>query len=334
MTVLMTANRSQPLGGSQCRVEWQGLEAGDVVTARLRTGQGGTLVFPGGEVPGLRPQPWVPNGWLLDLGALPTGWQRLDLVVQAPTAHGLSLSLEVRPSAPGGAIESLQHPGLTTVPKAPMIAVRIMPGISGAVAVAHEANFVDDEERGGGGGMGMDVPDALREAAVLARHERLVRSGAPVTVLVDLSASMRPRLAAGTVAGVLAALQAVAAAAHRPEVSVVAVSDTVHGPRPLRLTEDPEEFLRTWTGEIGLRTGARATAADWAAGDAEGGLVVSVSDQSHASAPAGASSCRILLAPPGEGAQAPAGSGTVVIADARPDAAAVIRALAHALPAV
>ena len=284
MTVLMTANRDQPLGGIQCRVEWQGLAAGDVVSARLRTGQGSTLVFPDVEVSGLRPQPWVANGWLIDLSALPPGWQRLDLVVQAPTAHGLSLGLEVRPSTPDGAVESLQHPGLTTVPKAPMIAVRITPGGSGPVAVALEAHFVDDEERGSGGGMGIDVPDALREAAVLARHEHLVRSGEPVTALVDLSASMRPRLAAGTVAGVLAALQAVAAAAHRPEVSVVAVSDRVHEPRPLRLTDDPEEFLRTWAQEIGLRTAFPGTTASWSTGEAQAGLVVTVSDQEYAAA--------------------------------------------------
>jgi hypothetical protein len=182
--------------------------------------------------------------------------------------------------------------------------------------------------------MGIDVPDALREAAVLARHEHLVRSGEPVTALVDLSASMRPRLAAGTVAGVLAALQAVAAAAHRPEVSVVAVSDRVHEPRPLRLTDDPEEFLRIWAQEIGLRTAFRGTTASWSTGEAEAGLVVTVSDQEHAAAPTGARSCLILLVPPGEGAPAPAALGTVVISEARPDAAAVIRALAHASPAV
>ncbi|MGY1620448.1 hypothetical protein ACI797_27220 [Geodermatophilus sp. SYSU D00691] len=332
MTVLMTANQSESLGGDQCRVEWQGLASDDLVTARLRTAQGTTLVFPDEGVPGLRPQPWVTNGWLLDLGALPSGWQQLDLVVRAVAAHGLSLGLEVRPSIPGGAVRFLQHPSLTTVPNAPMIALRITPGAAGALAVAYEAVFGDQED-GGIGGTGLDVPAALREAAVLARHEHLVRSGEPVTAVVDLSASMRPRLAAGTVSGVLAALQAVAAAAHRSEVSVVAVSDRVHEARPLRLTDDPEEFLRTWAQEIGFRTGSRMTKAGWSAGSAEAGLVVSVSDQEDAALPVGARSRRILLAPPGDGEPTHAAPGTVVIADARPDAASVIRALAHASPA-
>jgi len=332
MTVLMTANRNQPLGGTQCRVEWQGLAAGDVVSARLRTGQGTTLVFPETEIPGLRPQPWVAHGWLLDVAALPAGWQRLDLVVQSTSAHALSLGLEVRPSAPDGAVESLQHPGLTTVPKAPMIAVRITPGISGPAAMALEAHFVDEEEHTSASGVGVDVPDALREAAVLARHENLVRSGEPVTALVDLSASMRPRLAAGTVAGVLTALQAVAAAAHRSEVSVVALSDRVHEARPLRLTDDPEEFLRTWTQEIGLRTGAPGTAESWRGGS-DAGFVVTVSDQQHVPGPAAGRNCLVLLVPSGVDASTPASPGTVVVADGRPDAAAVIRGLAHASPA-
>ena len=333
MTVLMTANRNESLGGTQCRVEWQGLAAGDVVSAHLRTGQGSTLIFPDVEIPGLRQQPWVAHGWLLDIAALPGGWQRLDLVVKSPGAHALSLGLEVRPSAPDSAVDALQHPGLTTVPGAPMIAVRITPGVSGPDAVALEAHFVDDDAHPSASGMGIDVPDALREAAVLARHENLVRSGEPVTALVDLSASMRPRLAAGTVAGVLAALQAVAAAAHRQEVSVIAVSDRVHDPRPLRLTDDPEEFLRTWTHEIGLRTGAPGGGANWP-GDREGGLVVTVSDQQHAHRPVAGRNCLVLLVPAGDGPARPTGPGTVVVSDGRPDAAAVIRGLAHASPTV
>src|SRR5215218_4216177 len=116
MTVLMTANQSHPLGGNQCRVEWQGIAADDVVTAHLQTGQGTTVVFPEATVTGIRQQPFVPNAWLLDLAVLPSGWQKLDLVVSTPTARNVSLAVEIRPTA-GGALQSLQHSGLTTVPQ-------------------------------------------------------------------------------------------------------------------------------------------------------------------------------------------------------------------------
>jgi hypothetical protein len=334
MTVLMTVNRSHSIGGRHCRIEWQGLAADDVVTARLVSDQTDGPVFPAEAVSGLRPQPYAPNAWLIDLAELPSGWRRLDLVIEAGTAHGVSMSVEVRPASPGAASEVLQHSGLTTVPEAPMLALRIAPEGSGWAVVPFDAVFVD---AGGGGGEAMSVPDALREPAVLARHEEVARSGEPVTAVVDLSASMRPRLVAGTVAGVLEALQAVAGAADQRGVAVVGVSDRMYGPRTLEITDDAEDFLRRWVQEIGWRTGLRGTGEQWVAEHRPGGLVVSVSDQREGGREGRETDprrCRVVLAPPGDGEPVSGRAGTVLVSEPRPSAVSVVRALAHALPAV
>jgi hypothetical protein len=114
---------------------------------------------------------------------------------------------------------------------------------------------------------------------------------------------------------------------------VVAVSDRVYEPRPLRLTDDAEEFLRTWVREIGLRTGTTDPLRRWADDHRAGGLVVTVSDQPQVPGPAGARHCQVRLAPPGDGAAQTRRAGTVVLAEGRPDAVQVVRALAHASPA-
>jgi hypothetical protein len=329
MTVLMTANQNHPLGGTKCRIEWQGLSPDDQVSAHL-TAPGVKQIFPDQAVTGIRPQPFVPNAWLLDVAALPTGWEKLDLVVVTPSAHTVSLAVEVRPEQPGAAPVSLQHSGLTTVGGAPMLALRLTPGNSGPVAVPYETAFVDVN---GPVVDGIDVPETLREAAVLALHENVVRSGEPVTAVVDLSASMRPRLASGAVASVLTALQAVAGAADQRAVSVVAVSDQVHEARALELSDDPEEFLRQWTREIGLRTGVRGPLRQWVTDHPGNGLIVTVSDQPRWTSPTGARHCQVRLIPPGDGTPVREDAGTVVIADGRPDAMRVVRALAHASPA-
>ncbi|MGY1730324.1 hypothetical protein ACI798_02295 [Geodermatophilus sp. SYSU D01045] len=332
MTVLMTVNQREPLPGAQCLVEWQGLRPGDEVAAHLVTASGQHLRFPDDEVPGLRRQPWADNTWLLDAGALPTGWQRLDLVVTAPTAHPLSLSLVVRTGPGAGAEEAFQHPGLDTVGGTATVALSLAPTDTGYAVLPQQVPYVPTRDpwlRGGGPApRHVEVPQALREATALAGHAGLVASGVPVTAVLDLSASMRPRLVAGTVASVLGAVQALAAAADQPAVTVVAVSDRPQPPRQLGLADDPEEFLRVWTAEIGLRTGSRAVTT---AGDGRPGVVVTVTDQEGGLA---ASGYRVVLAAPEPGRTvAASGLGSVVVPEPRPDAAAVVRALAHASPA-
>ena len=320
MTVLMTVNQSQALASPQCRVEWQEVAAGDVLTARVSTASAGTLQFPDELVPGVRLQPFAVNAWLLDLAALPEGWQYLELLVRSERAHSVSVALEVRSA--GAGTEALQHPGLTTVPGAPMVVLRIAPDGAGWRVVALT-----------GTGVSEGVPAQLREAAALARHEGLVRNGEPVTAVVDVSASMRPRLATGTVGSVLTALQAVVGGAGGSELSVVAVSDTVHGRRSLPVAVDAEEFLCSWVQEIGLRTGQRDGVRRWIAGQELAGLTVSVSDQQlpDEELQAGTRGRRsaVVLARPGDAPVADR-RGTVVITEETPSPVTVVRALAHA----
>jgi hypothetical protein len=330
MSVLMTVNHEHELAGSQCRVEWQGVTAGDEVTARLVTGQGPDVVFPADAVSGIRRQPYAQDAWLLDLAALPPGWRQLDLVVRGGAAQQVALALEVR--APGGGAEAFHHPGLVTVSDAPMVALRISPGAAGWSVVAHDSVFADDNHDPV---PPPSVPEPLREPAGLALRENVVRRGEPVTALVDLSASMRPQLTAGTVASVLSALQAVAGAAGQQGVSVVAVSDTVHGRRTLELADDPEEFLRRWTSEVGLRTGHRGTAEQWIAESDPSGLVVSIADHETTGMPrTRARSCRVVLTAPTPGRSVTGRDGTVTVSEPRPGAVAVVQALGHASPAV
>ena len=322
MTVLMTVDRPSPLAGPQVRVEWQQVVADDVPSASVELASGAVLQHPHDPVEGIRPQPYTRSAWLLDLAALPAGWQHLDLAVDSRLAHPVSVALEVG-SASGP--QSLQHPGLVTVPGSRLPLVRIVPDGGGweAVALADPA--------------GARLPVPLREAAALAHHEGLVRSGEPVTAVVDVSASMRPRLEEGTVGCVLTALQAVAGAAGAGDLTVVAVSDVVSGPRPLPVDADAEQFLRSWVREIGLRTGVRDGAGRWLAGQDPLGLAVSVTDQ---------------LVPPTGGGRGRRGTvvltaqdvatpgplpGTVVLAEGRPSPVTVVRALlrtgGHGFPA-
>ena len=328
MTVLMTVNQREPLSGAQCRIEWQGLRPGDEVGAHLVTASGQRLDFPATQVPGLRQQPWSENTWLLDAGALPAGWQRLDLVVRSPAAHPLSLSLAVRPASPAAAEQVLQHPGLDAVAGTETAVLSLARVDSGYAVVPQQSPYDATRDPWGRGGIAptlVEVPPALREATALAGHSGLVGNGVPVTAVLDLSASMRPRLVAGTVASVLTAVQALAAAADQPAVTVVAVSDRPHAPRQLGLADDPEEFVRAWTREIGLRTGSAAVAA---AGAGQPGLVVTVTDQEGGAAAPG---YRVVLAAPEPGRTVTASrAGTVVVPEPRPDAVSVVRALAHA----
>jgi hypothetical protein len=334
MTVLMTVGRRYELRGHRCRIEWQRLAAEDVVTAHLDAGREADVVFPDEVIPGLRPQPYWPHAWLLDRSLLGAGWRRLDLVVQAHAPHGVSLAVEVHPADPDATRQVFQHPGVAPVPGAPMLALRIAPDDGGWTVVPHDEVYVQPGAGDGrDGGPAMAVPDRLREPAALARREGVVHWGEPVTALVDLSASMRPCLVAGTLGIVLQAVQAVAGAAGQSGVSVLAVSDRVHGPRILAVSDDAEDFLRRWVRDIGLRTG-RGTAHREGVGRASSGLVVSVSDRLSAavSAPsAHVRSHRVVLAPPGE--PAGAGGGAVVISEPRPSVVSVVRALGHASPA-
>jgi hypothetical protein len=326
MSVLMTVNHEHEVGGSQCRVEWQGVVAGDEVTARLVTGQGPDAVFPSTPVSGIRPQPYVEDAWLLDLAQLPPGWRQLDLVVKAPTVHPVSLALEVR--QPGGGADVLHHSGLVTVSDAPLVALRITPAAVGWTVVPYDAVFADDDHDPV---PPASVPESLWEPAGVALRENVVRRGESVTAVVDLSASMRPQLTAGTVGCVLSALQAVAGAAGQQGVAVVAVSDTVHDRRMLPLADDPEEFLRRWTHEIGLRTGRHGTADRWISESAPSGLVVSVGDQVAGAGPA--RGYRVVLTAAAPDRPVTGRDGVVTVSEPRPGAVAVVRALAHASPA-
>jgi hypothetical protein len=330
MTVLMTVNQREPLSGPQFRVEWQGLRPGDEVSAHLVTAAGEHVAFPATDVPGLRRQPWSETTWLLDADALPTGWRRLDLLVRAPAAHPLSLSLVVRPVSAGAEPQTLQHPGLDTVAGTDTAVLSLARVGAGLSVLPQQAPYDPARDPWGRGGIAptqVDVPPALREATALAGHAGIAPSGVPVTAVLDLSASMRPRLVAGTVGSVLTALQALAGAAGQTSVTVLAVSDRRYGPRQLGLAEDPEEFVRSWTREIGLRTGARTAAA---AGAGQPGVVVTVTDQEGPGTPSG---YRVVLTAPEPGRAVAAGpAGTVVVAEPRPDAVSVVRALAHASP--
>lgn len=321
MTVLMTVNRSHVLTSAQCRVEWQEIAAGDVLAARVTSASGGTVEFPAEQVSGVRPQPYVLNAWLLDLAALPPGWEALELVVRSERAHSVSVALEVRTG--GAGTGSLQHPGLTTVPGAPMVVLRVTPDGPGWRVVALTGTGVSD-----------GVPAALREAAALARHQGLIRDDEPVTAVVDVSASMRPRLGDGTVGSVLAALQAVVGGGGGSELSVVAVSDAVHGRRSLPVGADAEAFLRDWVQEIGLRTGQPDGVGRWLADDRTPGLVVSVSDAAPAAAAVQGRRSAVVLAPP-DGAPVSRGrDAAVVLTEVRPTPVSVVRALAHASPSL
>jgi hypothetical protein len=321
MTVLMTVDRAHPLAGPQVRVEWQQVLADDVPSASVELASGAVLEHPHDPVEGIRPQPFTRSAWLLDLTALPAGWQHVDLAVDSRQAHPVSVALEVR-SAAGS--ESLQHPGLVTVPASRLPLVRIVPDGDGWWAVAADS-------------AGARLPVSLREAAALAHHEGLVRSGEPVTAVVDVSASMRSRLEGGTVGCVLTALQAVAGAAGAGDLTVVAVSDVVHGPRPLPVDADAEHFLRSWVREVSLRTGSRDGAGRWLAGQDPLGLAVSVTDQ-LVPPPVGGRGHRstVVLSPPQDTAP-PGPPGTVVLAEGRPSPVTVVRALlravAHDVPA-
>ena len=319
MTVLMTVNRSHALTSPQCRVEWQEIVAGDVLTARVSSASAGTVEFPAEQVSGVRLQPFAVNAWLLDLAALPAGWEALELVVRSERAHSVSVAVEVRSA--GAGTEALQHPGLTTVPGAPMVVLRVTPDGPGWRVVALTGTGVSD-----------GVPAELREAAALARHEGLIHNGEPVTAVVDVSASMRPRLVNGTVGSVLTALQAVVGGGGGSELSVVAVSDAAYGRRSLPVGTDAEEFLRDWVQEIGLRTGQPDGVGRWLAGEQTPGLVVSVSDQAPAAAAGPGRHSAVVLASP-DGAPVAAGrGGTVVLTEARPTPVSVVRALAHSSP--
>ncbi|MGY1632237.1 hypothetical protein ACI784_11095 [Geodermatophilus sp. SYSU D01186] len=330
MTVLMTPNQRYVLVGSRCRIEWQGLGPDDEVNARLLSEQAPAIVFPREPVTGLRPQPHAARGtWLLDLTAVGDEVSRLDLVVETRTSAGISLGLEVAGSVPGIAAQVLQHPGMTTVPGAPMLALRVVRQGAEWTAAAFDAAFVDGSGEESGS---IPVHAPLQAPAVLARRENLVRRGETVTAVVDLSASMRPRLAAGTVAGVLTALQAVAGAADQRELQVVGVSDRAYGPRPLGVSDDAGAFLRAWVREIGLRTGVRGTTEQWVTTQAPSGLVVSISDQEPDEEPAPPTVRRhqVVLVAPGTGETPRAQRrGTVVLSEPALSTVAVVEALAR-----
>jgi len=318
MTVLMTVDRAHPLAGPQVRVEWQQVLPYDVPSASVALASDAVLQHPHDPVEGIRPQPFTTHAWLLDLAALPAGWQHLELVAESRQAHPVSVALEVRSAAGGGlSREPLQHPGLVTVPGSRQPLVRIVPEEGGWWAMA----LADP------GAAGLPVP--LREAAALARQEGLVRSGEPVTAVVDVSASMRSRLEGGTVGCVFTALQAVAVAAGAGDLPVVAVSDVAHGQRPPPVDADAEQFLRSWVREIGLRTGSRSGAGRRPAGTDPLGLVVSVTDQLVPPPGGGRRRAVVLTAARDPGVPGP--PGTVVLAEGRPSPVTVVRALLRAV---
>lgn len=330
MTVLMTAARPYPIDGSRCRIEWQGLTPDHDVSVQVVTPGGPGPVFPAAAVPGLREQAYAPPGnWLLDLGAVGADVRRLDFVVASRRGGAISAAAEVGSAQPGVIADVYQHPGLTTLPEAPMIALRIERGSGSWVVTAFDSVFVDDQDFG----PRRDVPKALQEAVVQAKRERVVENGEPVTAVLDVSASMRPRLLSGTVASVLTGLQAIAGAADQREVHVVAVSDRAYGPRQLGVADDAAEFLRAWVAEIGLRSGVRQRQADWLRQHSPSGLVVVVSDEETpdgTDVPAGRRRQIVLLPPDAEPTPGGVRAGTVVFTEERPAAGTVVNALAHA----
>src|SRR4051812_21763441 len=144
MTVLMSSNQPYMLDSSRCRIEWQGLGDSDDVSARVVTAQGPALSFPRDAVPGLRHQPFSPKGtWLLDLAAVDPDVRQIDLVVEPRATSELSLAVEVAGAAGSTTSQVLQHPGITTVPDAPMLALRLTRQGESWTVVPYDAAFVD-----------------------------------------------------------------------------------------------------------------------------------------------------------------------------------------------
>lgn len=262
MTVLMTAWREYSLGTDRWEITWQNI--GGAVPAELGIQVDGAEPVPVSDVPGLRPRPYAgPGVWLLDLQAVRA--DRLGMVVTAPDARRVALTLEGGPD-----VEALHHPGVEAVAAHRMRALAFQRGASGWVAVA-ETGYA-----GSGGDPEPDVQDAparLQRAALAAQRGRLVSPGQPVVLLVDCSASMRPRFVDGSVAAVAAGAQSLAAAAGQRDVELVAVGGrrSVSGRLPVAV--EAEEELRALVARTGLVTGVAGEPVD-----RPGAVVLSVAD--------------------------------------------------------
>ena len=296
-----------------------------VVVQQLTGDPNAAVLHPGAE---------LPAGAVIDLvefSRVGAGWQ-----VTALNSPAGASTIPVDPPAPPGPPPSGPPPPTPAAPAATPFpgwsgpvsdgpapaGPTVRPPVSPPVAPAPSpwADHIDDGPR-------VTIPDRLAPAVDAARSTGKVRR-ARVSLVVDLSASMYPWITSGAVADVLTAVQAVAGAAQRPNVSTRFLPDGAGVELPL--DADPAAALRNHLRAVGLRTGDRARLVNalQRAGSTDTVTLMVTDDPSLANEPDAAGATTVVLGGDGRTGRGAAESSAVFLPPGPVDVDRLARELA------
>jgi len=329
MVLQLALGGSAATPSSQIGINWQGVRPGDELTAEwadelgLQNWSGGT---PLGWI--RRDAYGTGERWQLDLERVPATMSTISLVMSSPTARAVGIA--VAPLS-GSADDAVLHPGLQVAGDEVTVVLELRRSTAGWQVVAkntvrpseppghtgphppgqtgpHPTGPTGPHPTGPAGQTGphppdpdggrptvaVVIPDHLRAAVDRVRSSGAARHHARVSVVLDLSASMRPWLVNGVLADTLTAIQAVTCASSRPSMSVRLVPDGAA--TEIDIADSTDDMLKGFLARTGLRTGAaRALHSQAAAAAGRGGLVFVITDDPFAAARMGSDAIAVFL---------------------------------------
>jgi hypothetical protein len=305
MAVQLVLNRPVAAPAAQLRISWQGVDSTDQLMAHWSDARGGSRWEGVGSIGWLLQDPFRAGEWKLNLTGIPTEVDRLVLQVRAVATRSVSVVVTPLGGAHG---ETLVHPGAQLDPPgSPTDLLEFARAgrewrVTGVVAIVGEPIQNDSSGRGSADRFStgthqrlqrletgeqpvIAIPPRLESLVAAARTGRRTDETERVSVLVDVSASMRVWIEGGQLANVLTAVQAVAGA--QGQSTVPTWFHPVGQSFEIALTVEPSEPLQAVVNRAGSQTGDRRMLLDAArrgAADGSGVQVVVTDDESLATA--------------------------------------------------
>ena len=306
MVLQLTLGGSAAVPSLQIGIHWQGVQAGDRLTAEWDDALGSEIWSGGSPSRWIRRDAYgVGERWQLDLARVPSGVSLICLVIRAPSARVVGMA--VVPLS-GSADDAVLHPSVHIGADETTVVLELRRAEPGWQAAARntvrQTDDRPDQHHSNGPlqqpginnapSMSIAVPDHLQVGVDRIRASGAARSHGRVSAVLDLSASMRPWLLNGVLADTVTAIMAVACASSRPSVAVRIVPDG--GIREVGIEDAAGDVLKGLLERMGLRTGGpNALTSETAAAAVKGGPVFVVTDDPFAAGRVGDTAIAILL---------------------------------------
>jgi hypothetical protein len=347
VTLHLTLFKAMPVPSAQLRIVWQGMRIGDTAAASWTEPACGKVWRAERNLPWLQRDPFASGEeWKINLAGVPAGVDTITFHVASSTPR--TVGMAILPLA-GDPDDGMVHPGTELIDDryCALLQLRSVGGQWTVVAtntVRQEAMPESAGPTASGARHGdvetaqlappfetvrqIPIPEHLQPAVDKIRAAGAAVRRTHIDAVVDISASMRPWLAAGMVADTLSAVLAVTGASSRPSLSLWFTPGG--GPIDLPLDASPGEALGREIGHRGLQTGShlRLQAAIEQAAD-RGGVVFVISDNPVVP-PTGASVVSVVLGdpPPGPHGGSPFPGSVVAVGTGPVDVGVLARDLA------